>query len=69
MISYSYACRKCPHTHELTHSVKENPTVLCPACGSDDTYRELQEVTFSIRGIGVYSPGVSLNRKKPKVKR
>jgi putative FmdB family regulatory protein len=34
MPTYEYRCDECGYSFELTHSMKENPTVFCPNCNS-----------------------------------
>lgn len=65
---YVYGCRACAHEQEESHSMKDTPTIACKSCGSTDTYRVIQEVSFAIRGAGVHRPGLSLNRS-PKERR
>lgn len=34
MPTYDYKCNKCKTVMEVTHSIKEDPEIACPDCGS-----------------------------------
>lgn len=53
MVLYTYKCIECEHTHELRHSIKADPTVLCPVCKCTCT-RVLFPPNIVCKGKGFY---------------
>jgi len=46
---YTYECEKCENTHHEIHSMKKDPKIKCPKCGSA-CFRAIQPVHGYVRG-------------------
>jgi putative FmdB family regulatory protein len=49
MPQYVYECEECGDTHQEIHSIREDPEILCPECGTK-CFRVIQPVTGYVRG-------------------
>jgi putative FmdB family regulatory protein len=49
MPTYEYKCRSCCDIQEVTHSIKEDPEILCTVCGSKEPAERL--ISFNRGGF------------------
>jgi len=56
MAKYDIRCKECQHVWEVNHSVKEDPTYVCPNCGSSNCRRMVGATRTIFKG-----PGFAIN--------
>jgi putative FmdB family regulatory protein len=60
MPTYDYLCKKCSHTWESDHSIKDPPLTTCPSCKEETAVRQISgKGSFILQGGGWYSEGYS----------
>ncbi|MDH3251794.1 MAG: zinc ribbon domain-containing protein [Ignavibacteria bacterium] len=65
MPTYQYICKKCNHEVEELQSMKEDPLVRCPNCGTDNLTRVLGSGSGLIfKGSGFYLTDYKKEGKK-----
>ncbi|MGQ9569673.1 MAG: FmdB family zinc ribbon protein [Thermodesulfovibrionales bacterium] len=57
MPTYEYRCDECGYSFELNHSIKENPTVLCPNCRNQARKHITGGSGFIMKGSSPYIAG------------
>ena len=55
MALYDYKCNSCEDVFEVSHSMNEDPKVLCPSCNSDLVIRLISgSGGIAFKGSGFY---------------
>lgn len=62
MPRYTYGCNECDNEHEEIHSIKDDPKIICPKCGSTCS-RLIGKVYGYIKG------NCYLNKKDAKIQK
>lgn len=57
MPTYDYECPRCGLTREVSHSIRDEPKVMCQACGAADKPVKMKRLislgtTFALKGGG-----------------
>lgn len=50
MATYDYKCKKCELEKEISHSMKENPQIVCIACGENMGKMIPKTLNFVLKG-------------------
>lgn len=64
MPKYDYKCGECGHIQEVTHSIKEDPSVACTKCDSEHTKRYIGNANMRVifKGTGFAINDMALDK-------
>ncbi len=64
---YEYQCGSCGSKNEHLQKIRDEPIVICPACGNNTYSKLVSAAGFHLKGSGWYATDFKNNSKsKPK---
>lgn len=64
MPAYEYKCEACERVFEVSHSMNEDPVILCPECKSSAKRVITGGTGFILKGSHQHSAGIQCGREQ-----